>query len=181
MNFNQTNPFRAQQSSGFRMPTFGGNLAAPPASFIGLGGVAGGSGAGGTGLAMTSAPLSSWQSKKDSQSHPVLDTPVPPELMALFNGLKEQMKKHKTTMAEVTQATINIDSVDSVSGEIEKVRAEMNSLVTAIHRQELQCLALVKDIQEISKDAQLMVDLSSGGGAHTFGAFPNQFWTLFIN
>ncbi|ODM88424.1 Nucleoporin p58/p45, partial [Orchesella cincta] len=107
--------------------------------------------------------------EEDSQSHPVLDTPVPPELMALFNGLKEQMKKHKATMAEVTEATINIDSVDSVSGEIEKVRAEMNSLVTAIHRQELQCLALVKDIQEISKDAQLMVDLSSGGGAHTFG------------
>ncbi|CAL8121067.1 unnamed protein product [Orchesella dallaii] len=162
------------------MQSFGGN-ASTPVTFVGLGGLGGGGGtsrlssSGGTSEAgMAKDPSSShWQTRKDNQAHPILDTPVAPELMVLFEGLQAQMKNHKMTMAYVNNATANPRKVDSVTEEIDRVRSEMSCLDTTIHRQDLQSSSLVKDMEEISKISELMRNISSGDGAYTFGGLSN--------
>ncbi|CAL8081419.1 unnamed protein product [Orchesella dallaii] len=178
-------PATSVPSTGF---TFGGGLApqqpaAPPASVpqnpgplsgtMSLGGLGGVPGTGGntriSSLVMGADPGTGWSARNENKA--VQELPVPPEVLALVEDLKNQMKNHKTVMLEITRAT-DLD-IDTVAEQIEEVRLGINTLTNVIHKQELQSASLMKDMQEISKDVDLVSqsrDVPAYGG---FGGTSN--------
>ncbi|ODM97325.1 Nucleoporin p58/p45 [Orchesella cincta] len=135
-------------------------------SFGGLGGVpgAGSSNTRISTLALGTDPGTGWSTRNENKA--VQELPVPPEVLALVEDLKNHMKNHKTAMLEITRAT-DLD-IDTVAEQIEEVRLGINTLTNVIHKQELQSAALMKDMQELSKDVDL-VSQSRDVPAYGFG------------